>query len=108
MSYVPIAVLVLGLPIPLALSRLLAARRDRLKLGLLRQPVGRNLLPHRLQFVNAFDFPTGVYRAVLIAFVGGCTPFRWSSLNVVLTRRGVESEPGNVDLRRGDLLRPKG
>jgi hypothetical protein len=51
-SFLAIAALVLGLPIPLALSRLLAARRGRLELGLLRQPMGANLLPHRLQFLN--------------------------------------------------------
>jgi len=68
LSYLAIAALVVGLPIPLALSRLLAARRDRLDLGLLRQPFSMgaarampalaapqsrgNLLPHRLQFLN--------------------------------------------------------
>jgi Peptidase family M23 len=91
LSYVPIAALVVGLPIPLAVSRLLAVRRGRLELGLLRRPLGHNLLLHRLQFVNmlvlcgllaatlftgaydptAFDFSTGGYRVVLIAFLGG-------------------------------------
>ena len=91
LSYLAIAALVVGLPIPLALSRLLAARRDRLELGLLRQPLGGNLLPHRLQFLNmlvlcgllaftlftgaydaaAFGFSQGGYRAFLIAYLGG-------------------------------------
>jgi hypothetical protein len=87
LSYLAIAALVVGLPIPLALSRLLAARRDRLELGLLRQPFSLgaaravptlaaprsrgNLLPHRLQFLNmlvlcgllAFTLFTGAYDA---------------------------------------------
>jgi hypothetical protein len=45
LSFLAIAALVLGVPIPLALSRLLAARRGRLELGLLRQPLGAKLLP---------------------------------------------------------------
>ena len=91
LSFLAIAALVLGLPIPLALSRLLAARRGRLELGLLRQPLGANLLPHRLQFLNvllvcvllastlftgaydaaALDFSKGAHRAFQIAFLGG-------------------------------------
>jgi hypothetical protein len=91
LSYLPIAALIVGLPIPLALSRLLAARRDRLELGLLRQPLTRNLRPHLLQFLNvlllcgllaftlftgaydrsAFGFSAGAYRVFLIAFLGG-------------------------------------
>lgn len=91
LSYVPIAALVIGLPIPLVLSRLLAARHDRLQLGLLRNPLRGNLLPHWLQLVNmlvlcgllastlftgayaaaAFGFAPSIYRVFLIAFVGG-------------------------------------
>jgi hypothetical protein len=91
LSYLPIAALIIVLPIPLALSRLLAARRGRLEVGLLRQPFRRGLLPHRLQFLNmlllcallastlltgayspaAFGFSAGADRAVLGAFVGG-------------------------------------
>jgi hypothetical protein len=91
LSYLAIAALVVGLPIPLALSRLLAARRDRLERRLLRQPLRSNLLPHQLQFLNmlvlcgllaftlftgaydaaAFGFSQGVYRAFLIAYLGG-------------------------------------
>jgi hypothetical protein len=52
LSYLPIAALVIGLPIPLVLSRLLAARHDRLQLGLLRNLLRGNLLPHWLQLVN--------------------------------------------------------
>lgn len=52
LSYLAIAALVVGLPIPLALSRLLAARQDRLELRLLRHPLRGELLPHRLQFLN--------------------------------------------------------
>jgi Peptidase family M23 len=90
-SFLAIAALVLGLPIPLALSRLLAARRGRLELGLLRQPLGANLLPDRLQFLNvllvcvllactlltgaydagALDFSKGAHLAFQIAFLGG-------------------------------------
>jgi hypothetical protein len=70
LSFLAIAALVLGLPVPLALSRLLAARRGRLELGLLRQPLGANLLLQRLQFVNmllvcsllAFALFTGALR----------------------------------------------
>jgi Peptidase family M23 len=91
LSYLPIAALVVGLPIPLALSRLLAARRNRLELRLLRQPRHSDLLPHRLQLLNmlvlsgllastlftgaydaaAFGFSQGAHRAFLIAFLGG-------------------------------------
>jgi hypothetical protein len=94
LSYLAIAALVVGLPIPLALSRLLAARRDRLELGLLRQPsLGAaravptlavpqshdNLLPHRLQFLNmlvlcgllAFTLFTGAYDAAAFGFSHG-------------------------------------
>lgn len=91
LSYVPIAALVIGLPIPLVLSRLLAARHDRLQLGLLRNPLRGNLLPHWLQLVNmlvlcgllastlftgaydpaAFGFGQGTYRAFLTLFLGG-------------------------------------
>ena len=90
-SFLAIAALVLGLPIPLALSRLLAARRGRLELGLLRQPMGANLLPHRLQFLNvllvcvllastlftgaynaaALDLSRGAHLAFQIVFLGG-------------------------------------
>jgi len=91
LSYLTIAAVIVGLPIPLALSRLLAARRGRLELGLLRQPLHGNLLAHRLQFLNmlmlctllaftmftgaydaaAFGFSQGTYRAFVIAFFGG-------------------------------------
>jgi hypothetical protein len=91
LSYLAIAAFVVALPIPLALSRLLAARRGRLELALLRHPLRGNLLPHRLQFVNmlvlcvllactmftgtydaaAFGFSQGIYRAIVIAFLGG-------------------------------------
>jgi hypothetical protein len=91
LSYIPIAALVVGLPIPLALSRLLAARRNRLELRLLRQPLHSELLPHRLQLLNmlvlsgllastlftgpydaaAAGFSQSGYRAFLIAFLGG-------------------------------------
>ena len=63
-----------GLPIPIAVSRLLAARRGRLELGLLRQPLGTNLLPHRLQFLNV------LLVCVLLAsalFTGAPTPPPW-------------------------------
>lgn len=91
LSYLPIAALVIGLPVPLVLSRLLAARHDRLQLGLLHNPPRGNLLMHWLQFGNmlvlcgllastlftgaydaaAFGFGQGTYRAFLIAFLGG-------------------------------------
>jgi hypothetical protein len=91
LSYLPIAALVVGLPIPLALSRLLAAHHDRLELGLLRHPLRASLLPHRLQLLNvlllcgllaftlgtgaydrvAFGFSQGAYRAFLVSFLGG-------------------------------------
>jgi hypothetical protein len=95
LSYLPIAALVVGLPIPLALSRLLAARRDRVELGLLRHPLRASLLPHRLQLLNvlllcgllaftlgtgaydraAFDFSQNTYRVFLISFLGGLVVF---------------------------------
>jgi hypothetical protein len=91
LSYLAIAAFVVELPIPLALSRLLAAGRGRLELALLRHPLRGNLLPHRLQFVNmlllcvllactmftgaydaaAFGFSQGIYWAIVIAFLGG-------------------------------------
>jgi len=91
LSYLPIAALVVGLPIPLVLSRFLAARRGRLELELLRHPFRRGLLPQQLQFLNvlllcgllvatlftgaydavAFGFSPGAYRAIQIGFVGG-------------------------------------
>lgn len=91
LSYVPIAALVIGLPIPLVLSRLLAARHDRLQRGLLRNPLRGNLLPHLLQLVNmlllcgllastlftgaydnaAFGLAPSTYRVFLITFIGG-------------------------------------
>ena len=90
-SFLVIAALVLGLPIPLALSRVLARRRGRLELGLLRLPLGANLLPHRLQFLNvllvcvllgstlftgaydaaALDFSKGTHRIFQVLFLGG-------------------------------------
>lgn len=91
LSYLSIAALIVGLPIPLAVSRLLAGHRGRLEMGLLRQPLDHNLLLHRLQFLNvlllcgllagtlftgaydasALDFSAGIHRAFLAAFVGG-------------------------------------
>jgi Peptidase family M23 len=91
LSYLAIAAFVVELPIPLALSRLLAAGRGRLELALLRHPLRGNLLPHRLQFVNmlllcvllactmftgaydaaAFGSSQGIYWAIVIAFLGG-------------------------------------
>ena len=91
LSFLAIGALVLALPVPLALSRLLAARRGRLELGLLRQHLGATLLPHRLQFLNvlllcgllasilftgAFDaaalgFSKGAHQAFQITFLGG-------------------------------------
>jgi hypothetical protein len=95
LSYLSIAALVVGLPIPLAFSRLLAARRGRLEHALLRKPLDRNLLPRRLQFLNvlllcglltatlftgtydrsAFGFSAGTYWVFLIAFLGGLLIF---------------------------------
>jgi hypothetical protein len=91
LSFLAIAALVLALPVPLALSRLLAARRGRLELGLLRRPLGANLMPHRLQFLNmllicallafalftgayhaaALDLSKGGHQAFQVAFLGG-------------------------------------
>ena len=95
LSYIPIAALIIALPIPLALSPLVAARRGRLELGLLRHPFRHGLLLHQLQFLNmlllcsllastlfsgayapiAFGFSAGAYRAVMAAFVGGLLVF---------------------------------
>jgi hypothetical protein len=91
LSYLPIAALVIGLPVPIVLSRLLAWRRSRLEFNLLRHPFHRSLLPQQLQFLNvlllcgllvatlftgayaavAFDFTPGAEQAFQIGFVCG-------------------------------------
>ena len=71
-SFVPIAVFVLGLPLLIGCSRLIAARKGRLEYGLLRSPLRPGLGPHRLQLVNvvlfcglaALTVPTGAYAAI--------------------------------------------
>jgi hypothetical protein len=96
LSFLPIAILVLGLPIPLVISRLLAARRNRLESGLLRKPMGAGLGWHRLQLVNmlllcfllafailftgaydatTFDFSAGDFRAFQVCLFVGLAVF---------------------------------
>ena len=80
-SFLPIAVLVLALPVVVGASRLLAARRGRLAYGLLREPRRHGLGPQRLQLVNvelfcglaALTVPTGAYASVAVALPG---PYR--------------------------------
>ena len=52
LSFLPIAALVLGLPLLIGFSRVIAARRQRLEYGLLHQPLRAGLGPHRLQLAN--------------------------------------------------------
>jgi hypothetical protein len=52
-AFVPVAI---GLPILLAASRALAARRDRVEYGLLRHPLRRDLRWHLVQGVNVWLF----------------------------------------------------
>ena len=52
LSLLPIAVLVLSLPLIIGSSRLVAARRQRLEYGLLRRPLRAGLGPQRLQLAN--------------------------------------------------------
>jgi hypothetical protein len=95
LSLVPIGVLVICLPLLIGFSRLVAARRQRLEYGLLRQPLRSGLGPQRLQLANvillcgllALTLPTGVYdpvalqltpglhRILLVAFMLGLVAF---------------------------------
>ena len=52
LSLLPIGVLVLTLPLIIGFSRIVAARRQRLEYGLLRQPLRAGLGPQRLQLAN--------------------------------------------------------
>jgi hypothetical protein len=74
LSYLPIAALVVGLPVLLAITRWVAARRGRLEYGLWRRPLRGRLGPHRLQLVNvlvlcvllALTLRTGAYDATAL------------------------------------------
>jgi Peptidase family M23 len=74
LSYLPIAVLVIVLPVFVAISRLVAARRLQLGDSLLRQPLRPGLAPQRLQLVNvvvlcgllALTLGTGTYDAAAL------------------------------------------
>ena len=80
-SFLPLAVLVLVVPLVLVVTRLVAARRGRLEYGLLRDPLRRGLGPQRLQLVNvvlfcglaALTVPTGAYAAIAVQLPG---PYR--------------------------------
>ena len=52
LSLLPIAVLVLTLPLLIGLSRIVAARRQRLEYDLIRRPLRAGLGPQRLQLAN--------------------------------------------------------
>ena len=100
LSLLPIAVFVLGLPLLLGLSRLIAARRQRLEYGLVRRPLRAGLGPQRLQLANvvllcgllALTLPTraydraalqltpGLHRVLLVGFVLGLVAFVLLSL----------------------------
>jgi len=95
LSLLPIGVLVLTLPLIIGISRLVAARRQRLEYGLLRHPLGPALGQQRLQLANvmllcgllALTLPAGVYdpaalqltpgqhRLLVVAFVLGLVAF---------------------------------
>ena len=55
-SFIPLAVFVLGLPLLIGCSRILAVRKGRLEYGLLREPLRPGLGPHRLQLANVILF----------------------------------------------------
>ncbi len=95
LSLLPIAALVLGLPLLIGFSRVIAARRQRLEYGLLHQPLRAGLGPHRLQLANvillcallaltlttgaydpvALQLTPGLHRALVVAFVLGLVAF---------------------------------
>ena len=95
LSLLPIAVLVLSLPLLIGFSRLVAARRQRLEAGLLRHPLRAGLGPQRLQLANvallcallaltvragvynpvALQLTPGLHRVLLIAFMLGLVAF---------------------------------
>ena len=74
LSFLPISVLVILLPVFVAISRLVAARRGQLGQSLLRTPLGPGLAPQRLQLVNvlllcgllALTLGTGTYDAAAL------------------------------------------
>ena len=89
LSLLPIGVLVLTLPLIIGLSRIFAARRQRLEYGLLRRPLRVGLGPQRLQLANvvllcallaltvdagvydpvALQLTPSLYRVLLVGFV---------------------------------------
>jgi Peptidase family M23 len=77
-SFIPLAVFVLGLPLLIGCSRIVAARKGRLEYGLLREPLRPGLGPHRLQLINvvlfcglaALTVSTGAYAAIAIQLPG--------------------------------------
>ena len=94
LSLLPIGVLVLILPLIIGFTRLIAARRQRLEYGLLRQPFRTGLGPQRLQLGNvvllcallaltlpagydpvALQLTPGVHRVLVIGFVLGLVAF---------------------------------
>ena len=82
LSFLPIMFLVLGLPVLIGLSRLVAARRRQLGYSLLRQPLRAGLAPHRLQLINvvvlcgllALTLGTGTYDAAALEFSPTAAP----------------------------------
>ena len=94
LSLLPIAVLVLCLPLIIGFSRLVAARRQCLEYGLLRRPFRAGLGPQRLQLANvvllcallaltlpiaydpvALQLTPGVHRVLVIGFLLGLVGF---------------------------------
>ena len=95
LSLLPIGVLVLTLPLIIGISRLVAARRQRLEYGLLRRPLRAGLGPQRLQLANvallcgllaltvragvynpvALQLTPGVHRVLMVAFLLGLVAF---------------------------------
>jgi len=100
LSLLPIGALVLVLPVIIGVSRLVAARRQRLEYGLLRRPLRAGLGPHRLQLANvtllcallaltvytgaydrvALQLTPGLHRVLLVGFVLGLVAFVLLSL----------------------------
>ena len=95
LSLLPIGVLVLTLPLIIGLSRIVAARRQRLEYGLLRRPLRAGLRAQRLQLANvtllcallalivgagvydriALQLTPSVHRVLLVGFVLGLVAF---------------------------------
>ena len=122
LSLLPIAVLVLTLPLLIGPSRIVAARRQRLEYGLLRQPLRAGLGPQRLQLANvillcallaltvqagvydpvALQLTPGLHRVLIAAFVLGLARLRAALPGAAASGPGRLEPAGR---RRNDLPR---